>query len=76
VKAIIQTRYGDPAEVLRVEEIPVPEVGPREVLVRVRATPISGDAWHLTRAGPMSPAPSSAFAAPRVVSPASTLPGR
>jgi NADPH:quinone reductase-like Zn-dependent oxidoreductase len=52
VKAIIQTRYGDPAEVFQVEDIGVPEVGPGEVLVQIRATPISGDAWHLTRGLP------------------------
>jgi NADPH:quinone reductase-like Zn-dependent oxidoreductase len=65
VKAIIQTRYGDPAEVLRVEEIPVPEVGPREVLVRVRATPISGDAWHLTRGWPYVARPILGFRRPK-----------
>lgn len=52
MKAIIQTRFGDPADVFRVEEIPVPGVGAGEVLVQVRATPMSGDAWHLTRGLP------------------------
>ena len=34
-------RFGDPAEVLRVEEVPEPSAGPGEVLVRMRARPIN-----------------------------------
>jgi NADPH:quinone reductase-like Zn-dependent oxidoreductase len=52
MKAIIQTRYGDPSEVFRIEDIPVPDFEPGEVLVRIRATPMSGDAWHLIRGLP------------------------
>ena len=33
--------FGDPAEVLRVEEVPRPEPGPGQVLVRMRARPIN-----------------------------------
>jgi NADPH:quinone reductase-like Zn-dependent oxidoreductase len=65
VKAIIQSRYGDPAEVFRVEDIGVPEVGPGEVLVRIRATPISGDAWHLIRGLPYVARPILGFRRPR-----------
>jgi NADPH:quinone reductase-like Zn-dependent oxidoreductase len=65
VKAIIQNRYGDPAEVFRVEEIGVPEIGPGEVLVQIRATPISGDAWHLTRGLPYVARPILGIRRPR-----------
>ena len=37
MKAIVQQVYGQPAKVLRAAEIPVPEAGEGEVLVRVRA---------------------------------------
>jgi NADPH:quinone reductase-like Zn-dependent oxidoreductase len=65
VKAIIQNRYGDPAEVFRVEDILVPEIGPGEVLVQIRATPISGDAWHLTRGLPYVARPILGFRRPK-----------
>jgi NADPH:quinone reductase-like Zn-dependent oxidoreductase len=34
-------KFGEPAEVLRVEELPAPSPGPGEVLVRMRARPIN-----------------------------------
>lgn len=36
MKALVYRRFGDPS-VLRVEDVPMPQVGPREVLVRVGA---------------------------------------
>lgn len=45
VKAIVQHRYGPP-EVLRLAEIPVPDVADDAVLVRVRATSVHADIWH------------------------------
>lgn len=52
MKAVVQRRYGPPAEVLSFEEVadPVPAEG--EVLVRVRATSVAGDDWHLMRGEP------------------------
>jgi NADPH:quinone reductase-like Zn-dependent oxidoreductase len=41
MKAIIFDRFGDPAEVLEIREIPVPEPGPGQVRVRMMATPIN-----------------------------------
>lgn len=47
MKAIVQTRYGPPEEVLELREIEKPEVGDGEVLVRVRATSVHADVWHV-----------------------------
>lgn len=46
MKAVIQTRYGSPAE-LEIREVPRPEVGQGEVLVRVRAASLHPDVWHV-----------------------------
>jgi NADPH:quinone reductase-like Zn-dependent oxidoreductase len=46
--AVIQDRYGPvPEDVLRLGEVPVPTVGPDEVLVRVRAASVDFGTWHL-----------------------------
>ncbi|SDD01487.1 NAD(P)-dependent alcohol dehydrogenase [Glycomyces harbinensis] len=45
MKAVIQQRYGDPAQVLTVGEAPRPEPGPGEVLVRLRATSVNTPDW-------------------------------
>lgn len=48
MRAIFQDRYGGP-EVLQFGEVPVPEAGPGEVLVRIRAAGIhQGDAHLMT----------------------------
>jgi NADPH:quinone reductase-like Zn-dependent oxidoreductase len=46
VRALIHSEFGDPAQVLSVEELPVPEPGPREVRLRVvLATIHNHDLW-------------------------------
>ncbi|WP_426507707.1 NAD(P)-dependent alcohol dehydrogenase [Dactylosporangium sp. McL0621] len=45
MRAIVQTGYGAPERVLRIEEIDVPAIGPDEVLVRVRATSVNTPDW-------------------------------
>ncbi len=52
MKAIIQSRYGAPSDVLEVQEIDTPVPREDEVLVRVEAAPIAGDDWHLMRGRP------------------------
>jgi NADPH:quinone reductase-like Zn-dependent oxidoreductase len=47
VRAIVQTGYGDPRDVLQLREIDVPEIADDEVLVRVRATSVHADVWHV-----------------------------
>lgn len=43
--AVVQSGYGRPEDVLRVERVPVPPVGPGEVRVRVRATSVNTPDW-------------------------------
>ena len=45
MRAVVYDRYGPP-EVLRVVELPVPEPGPDQVLVRVRATSVNLSDWE------------------------------
>jgi len=41
MKAAVFDRFGDPAEVLQVRDVPLPEVGPGQVRVRMTASPIN-----------------------------------
>src|SRR5262249_39210152 len=41
MKAIVFDRFGEPAEVLQVRDVPVPEPGRKQVRVRMRACPIN-----------------------------------
>ena len=41
MRAILFDRFGEPAEVLRVGEVPLPEPGPGEVRVRMIASPVN-----------------------------------
>jgi NADPH2:quinone reductase len=41
MKAVVFEHFGDPAEVLQVKELPVPEPGPGQVRVRMIASPIN-----------------------------------
>ncbi len=45
MKAVVYDRYGPP-EVLRLEDLPVPVPGPREVLVKVMATSLNLSDWE------------------------------
>lgn len=52
MKAVVQTGYGEPHDVLEVREIDPPPVGEREVLVRVHAASVHADVWHVVRGYP------------------------
>jgi NADPH:quinone reductase-like Zn-dependent oxidoreductase len=41
MKAVVFERFGDPAEVLRVRDLPLPEPGRGQVRVRMRASPVN-----------------------------------
>lgn len=51
MRAVLQDGYGGP-EVLSVGEIPRPEPGPGEVLVRVGAASLHADVWHVLSGRP------------------------
>lgn len=51
MRAVVQDAYGTTAA-LRVEEVPVPSIGPADVLVRVEAAGIDAGTWHLTTGRP------------------------
>jgi NADPH:quinone reductase-like Zn-dependent oxidoreductase len=46
MRAIVRDRYGS-AEVLRVRDVELPDLGDEEVLVRVRAAGLDRGAWHI-----------------------------
>ncbi|MFA9401053.1 MAG: NAD(P)-dependent alcohol dehydrogenase [Acidobacteriota bacterium] len=48
MKAMVQDEYGEAEEVLRLEEVDRPEIGDREVLLRVHAAGLDRGVWHLT----------------------------
>ncbi len=47
MKAIVHDEYGDPAEVLRLDQRERPTIGAKQVLVEVRAAGVDQGAWHL-----------------------------
>lgn len=51
MRAIVQDRYGD-AEALRLGDVPVPEVGADDVLLRVRAAGVHIGDWHVMTGRP------------------------
>lgn len=51
MKAIVYDRYGSP-DVLRFEDVDQPQIGPDEVLVRVRAAAPNPWDWHFMRGEP------------------------
>src|SRR4051794_29486016 len=46
MKAVVRDRYGS-ADVLRVADVGLPQVGDEDVLVRVRAAGLDRGAWHI-----------------------------
>lgn len=52
MRAMVHDRYGDPAEVLSLAEVPVPAVDADTVLVRVEAVSLNAYDWHMVAASP------------------------
>ena len=53
MRAATQHRYGRPEEVIGIADIPVPEIGPGDVLVQVRSASVNAADWHFTTGLPM-----------------------
>jgi NADPH:quinone reductase-like Zn-dependent oxidoreductase len=51
MRAVVQDGYGT-SEILRLGQVVRPEVGPREVIVRVRAAGLDRGTWHLMQGKP------------------------
>jgi NADPH:quinone reductase-like Zn-dependent oxidoreductase len=51
MRAVVHTRYGSP-DLLEVREVPAPVPGPGQVLVRVRASAVHPDVWHVVTGRP------------------------
>jgi NADPH:quinone reductase-like Zn-dependent oxidoreductase len=47
MRAIVQDKYGETADVLRLEEIDQPQIGDNDVLVRIRAAGVHIGDWHV-----------------------------
>lgn len=53
MKAIILHKFGRPGEVLKLENLPVPEPGDNEILVRIYTTTVNDFDWALVRGRPL-----------------------
>ena len=65
MKAIVWSEYGAPEDVLEPQEVDEPAVGDDGVLVRIRATTVAGDGWHLVRGLPCLARIATALFAPK-----------
>ena len=74
MKAIIRTEYGS-ADVLRLEDVPLPEPGPRQVRVRVEAAGVDIGVWHLMTGLPLMARLALGFRRPRTAGMGTELAG-
>lgn len=65
MRAAVHERYGAPEAVVTVRSVPVPEVGPDDVLVRVGAASVNALDWHYVTGLPMFARPSLGLRRPR-----------
>lgn len=52
MNAIVRDTYGPP-DILRLDDVPLPAIGDRDVLVRVEAASANAGDWHLLRGTPL-----------------------
>jgi NADPH:quinone reductase-like Zn-dependent oxidoreductase len=77
MRAVVQTGYGKPSEVLDVRDLDRPAVGDGEVLVRVRAASVHPDVWHVVTGLPrVLRLMGSGLRRPRVVVPGTDMAGQ
>ena len=75
MRAATYDRYGRPEEVLRVTEVPVPEIGPADVLVEVRSASVNALDWHFTTGLPMFARPALGLRRPHRTIPGADVAG-
>ena len=75
MKAIVQDRYGTPADVLELREVETPTIEDDEVLVRVRAASIHVGDWIILRGMPYVMRPMFGLRAPKVSIPGTDMAG-
>ena len=75
MKAIVQDRYGTPADVLELREIETPTIEDDEALVRVRAASIHVGDWIILRGAPYVMRPMFGLRAPKVSVPGTDMAG-
>ena len=76
MKALTQHRYGWPTDVLQVEDVPEPQVGDHDVVVRVQAAAVNAADWHLVRGLPLVVRATTGLRRPRQVLVGSDASGR
>ncbi|MGH3651102.1 MAG: NAD(P)-dependent alcohol dehydrogenase [Acidimicrobiia bacterium] len=52
MRAMVQESYGVASQVLELREVPIPEIGASEVLVRVHSSSVNAMEWHLMNGKP------------------------
>ena len=65
MRAAVHELYGAPEEVLTVRTVPVPDVGPDDVLVRVAAASVNALDWHFVTGLPMFARPALGLRRPK-----------
>ncbi|SDP68119.1 NADPH:quinone reductase [Pedococcus dokdonensis] len=65
MRAAVHERYGAPEQVVTVRTVPVPEVGPDDVLVRVAAASVNALDWHYVTGLPMFARPTLGLRRPK-----------
>jgi NADPH:quinone reductase-like Zn-dependent oxidoreductase len=64
MKAFVSDRYGSP-DVMRLEDVPMPEATGEQVLVRVHASSVNAHDWHMLRGKPYITRPSAGWTRPK-----------
>jgi len=75
MRAATYDRYGPPEQVIRVREVGVPEVGPDEVLIAVRAASVNALDWHFTTGLPLFARPALGLRRPHRTVPGADVAG-
>lgn len=75
MRAAVHERYGRPEEVVTVRTLPVPEVGPDDVLVRVGAASVNALDWHYVTGLPMFARPTLGLRRPKRQTPGADVAG-